>query len=73
MMTTANQVLPISALASMAGVPYMTAHKRVRDGVFGDPAGLPRSNGKFYLIPRALYQAWIDDNRPRHGKDNHSS
>lgn len=73
MMTTTNQVLTISDLASMEGVHYMTAYKWVRDGVFGDPAGLPRSNGKFYLIPRALYQAWIDDNRPRHGKDNHSS
>ena len=69
---TANQVLTISDLAQLERVHYMTAYKWVRSGLFGDAGRLPRSNGKFYLIPWDVYEQWIAQGRPKHGKNNRS-
>jgi len=66
-----NQVLTISDLAELEDVHYMTAYKWVRHGVFGNPNELPRTRGRFYLLPRDVYEAWVANGRPKHGKNSH--
>ena len=65
-----HQVLTISDLARLENVHYMTVYKWVRNGAFGDPDELPRSSGKFYLIPQQVYKQWLHQGRPKYGKNN---
>lgn len=67
-----SQVFTISDLARLENVHYMTVYKWVRNGAFGEPNKLPRSSGKFYLIPQHIYTQWVKDGRPKYDKNNNN-